>query len=271
MNFLDAELHLLKRAYLKVLPHPQIIELCMNFEMHVPEAIRNALWPQDLESAIAEQQAHSLPPAQILYPKNVTGNESLVQPSTVDSITNTGGYALDPSLASTTFPSAESSYQYPGSSFTPTPYVPVAGPSQIHPGYQNPIAGVTLQDLPSYEVMIIEAITQMNEPDGSAPKDVFTWMDKNYVLQANFRPSASQALQKAFRKGRFEKGTNGKYRLNPTWEGGPVSISFAGLGGKAQFDVGNWSPRSQETTRLPGPPMGNADDFLQSSTTKRPI
>ena len=38
----------------------------------------------------------------------------------------------------------------------------------------------------------------------------------------NFRPSASQALQKAYKRGRLEK-IGGKYRLNPNWEGGNVS------------------------------------------------
>jgi len=38
----------------------------------------------------------------------------------------------------------------------------------------------------------------------------------------NFRPSASQALQKAFKRGRLQKvGTN--YRLNPDWSGGSTS------------------------------------------------
>jgi hypothetical protein len=70
--------------------------------------------------------------------------------------------------------------------------------------------------------MLVEAITDLNEADGSAPKSLFTWMASRYPLHTNFRPSASQALQKAFKRGRLEKGSNGKYRLNAGWDGGSV-------------------------------------------------
>ena len=54
------------------------------------------------------------------------------------------------------------------------------------------------------------------------PKELFQWMAATYPLQANFRPSASQALQKAYKRGRFEKNAEGKYRLNAAWQGGHV-------------------------------------------------
>ncbi|KIO18630.1 hypothetical protein M407DRAFT_31706 [Tulasnella calospora MUT 4182] len=38
----------------------------------------------------------------------------------------------------------------------------------------------------------------------------------------NFRPSAHQALQKAFKRGRLQK-VGSKYRLNPNWSGGSTS------------------------------------------------
>ncbi|KAH8104619.1 hypothetical protein BXZ70DRAFT_921716 [Cristinia sonorae] len=79
------------------------------------------------------------------------------------------------------------------------------------------------EDLPSYEDMLVEALSDMGDLEGSAPKDIFLWMESRYPVQTNFRPSASQALQKAFRRGRFEKRPNGKYRLNPAWEGGATS------------------------------------------------
>lgn len=79
-------------------------------------------------------------------------------------------------------------------------------------------------DLPSYEEMIVEALTECTDPDGWVPKDLFTWMAGRYPLQSNFRPSASQALQKAFKRGRFEKNGNGKYRLSSSWEGGSASL-----------------------------------------------
>lgn len=71
--------------------------------------------------------------------------------------------------------------------------------------------------------MLVEALTDLNEADGSAPKSLFTWMASRYPLHSNFRPSASQALQKAFKRGRLEKGSNGKYRLNASWDGGSTS------------------------------------------------
>jgi len=79
-------------------------------------------------------------------------------------------------------------------------------------------------DLPSYEEMIVEALQEFSDPEGCAPKDLFASMAAKYPLQSNFRPSASQALQKAFKRGRLEKGNNGKYRLSATWEGGSVCM-----------------------------------------------
>ena len=80
------------------------------------------------------------------------------------------------------------------------------------------------EDLPSYEEMLVQALQAHNDPNGTAPKQLFQWMAATYPLQANFRPSASQALQKAFKRGRFEKNKEGKYRLNASWEGGNVSV-----------------------------------------------
>jgi hypothetical protein len=77
-------------------------------------------------------------------------------------------------------------------------------------------------DMPSYEDMLVEALKDLNESDGSAPKALFTWMASRYPLHTNFRPSASQALQKAFKRGRLEKGSNGRYRLKASWDGGSV-------------------------------------------------
>ena len=72
--------------------------------------------------------------------------------------------------------------------------------------------------------MLVQALQAHNDPNGTAPKQLFQWMAATYPLQANFRPSASQALQKAFKRGRFEKNKEGKYRLNASWEGGNVSV-----------------------------------------------
>lgn len=73
--------------------------------------------------------------------------------------------------------------------------------------------------------MLTEALTECTEPDGlMAPKDLFNWMAARYPLQSNFRPSASQALQRAYKRGRFEKTNTGKYRLNHNFDGPTVSI-----------------------------------------------
>ncbi|KAF8352265.1 hypothetical protein F5887DRAFT_1171662 [Amanita rubescens] len=92
-------------------------------------------------------------------------------------------------------------------------------PSQPH----DPYSTHSGDDLPSYEEMIVEALAESTDLEGCAPKDLFTWMASRYPLQSNFRPSASQALQKAYKRGRFEKTSSGKYKLNTTWEGGNTS------------------------------------------------
>ncbi|KDQ25574.1 hypothetical protein PLEOSDRAFT_1113500 [Pleurotus ostreatus PC15] len=71
--------------------------------------------------------------------------------------------------------------------------------------------------------MIVEALVDSNDPEGWMPKQLFAWMASHYPIQSNFRPSASQALQKAFKRGRLEKSSDGKYRLSATWEGGNTS------------------------------------------------
>ena len=99
----------------------------------------------------------------------------------------------------------------------------LAGGSTSHPSQpHDPYSTQSGEDLPSYEEMIVEALIESTDPEGCAPKDLFTWMASHYPLQSNFRPSASQALQKAYKRGRFEKTSSGKYKLNATWEGGNV-------------------------------------------------
>ena len=100
--------------------------------------------------------------------------------------------------------------------FTSTPLV------HPHPGPEPLPTLNSVDDLPSYEEMIVEALLDSGDPEGCAPKSLFSWMAMHYPLQTNFRPSASQALQKAYKRGRLEKGSNGKYRLNENWEGGNV-------------------------------------------------
>jgi hypothetical protein len=79
-------------------------------------------------------------------------------------------------------------------------------------------------DLPSYEEMIVSALEATDDPEGAPPKSLFAWMQARYPLHVNFRPSASQALQKALKRGRLEKNKEGKYKINRSWSGGSVSV-----------------------------------------------
>ncbi|KAG4304380.1 hypothetical protein PORY_002090 [Pneumocystis oryctolagi] len=76
-----------------------------------------------------------------------------------------------------------------------------------------------LRDLPSYENMIIEALTAIHESKGVPPRIIYEWMESNYpTLNPRFRASASQALQKAVKKGKLQKdGSN--YFLNTNYNG----------------------------------------------------
>ncbi|CAG8784931.1 19321_t:CDS:2 [Cetraspora pellucida] len=77
-----------------------------------------------------------------------------------------------------------------------------------------PAVGV---DLPSYEEMIVQALTAIADPSGSAPRNIFEWMNNTYPLHKNFRASASQALQKAVKKERILRiGT--VYKLNSNYK-----------------------------------------------------
>ncbi|KLO16750.1 hypothetical protein SCHPADRAFT_994871 [Schizopora paradoxa] len=104
--------------------------------------------------------------------------------------------------------------------FTSTPLVRNPGPPKQAP----PSHAIDEEPgLPSYEIMLHHALTVLNDPEGVVPKNLFAWIAVHYPVQSNFRPSASQALQKAFKRGRFEKTKDGKYRLNHAWEGGTTS------------------------------------------------
>ncbi|KAF7346480.1 H15 domain-containing protein [Mycena sanguinolenta] len=141
--------------------------------------------------------------------------------------------ALPPGFAPYPYPS----YPPPPNGFPAAAYIP---PQSFPSAYAQqhalfsavqettlPAAQSEDTDLPSYEDMIVEGLIAVDDPNGMAPKDLFNWMAARYPVQSNFRPSASQALQKAFRRGRFQKSSDGKYRLNPNWEGGNSSTRRA--------------------------------------------
>ena len=102
------------------------------------------------------------------------------------------------------------------------------------------------EDLPSYEEMIVNALMEHPDPEGAPPKDLFAWMAARYPLQTNFRPSASQALQKAFKRGRLEKGPGGKYRLNASWEGGSVGLFSNNFAFVADVDLNRLRAEPQD-------------------------
>ena len=174
----------------------------------------------------ADAEPHQAPT--VSAPPTQAQHTSSVQPPTP-----TPAYPFGyghPQLAYPHAPYYTSGYPYPYS--YPTPVQNGLQPSSLAPSpfssHHAPYGGVLPpeasgnDDLPSYEEMIVEALTECTDPDGWVPKDLFAWMAGRYPLQSNFRPSASQALQKAFKRGRFEKNGNGKYRLSSSWEGGSV-------------------------------------------------
>ncbi|KAF8442962.1 hypothetical protein L210DRAFT_862262 [Boletus edulis BED1] len=131
--------------------------------------------------------------------------------------------------------------------FTNTPLV-----HPPHPAPEPPPPLSSVDDLPSYEEMIVEALLDSGDPEGCAPKSLFSWMAMHYPLQMNFRPSASQALQKAYKRGRLEKGSNGKYRLNDNWEGGNTSRRTTRR------------PQTLAQTTLPGPQPTSSSPFTHA-------
>jgi hypothetical protein len=96
----------------------------------------------------------------------------------------------------------------------PLPMTPMhdAPPPQQSP-LESPAYGQNV-DLPHYELMIVNALTAINDPNGSPPKTIWDWMNSNYPCNPKFRASASQALQKALKKGRLLK-TGSLYKINP--------------------------------------------------------
>ncbi|KAI0004564.1 hypothetical protein BJV74DRAFT_808148 [Russula compacta] len=378
----NAERYALKRTYLTLLPHTQLVELCLAFEAYSPPHVKSSLWPTNLTTAVAELQSvhpsatqdtrkditsgpaatnaplsstSSLLEATVQSPsptgvlatsaatdKNlpsdstnshatVTSDEPLKRqpPQTSDdtsrpiSQSESSKYLITPSvtaplqgpnpLASNSHPPTQPLPAYPHTPYYPpfgyphtfppqssVPYPHAAFPSSHPPfppaqGSGTPFPAVPLarhphsmglpstdhsgmpaDDLPSYEDMLVEALTDLNEPDGSAPKTLFTWMASRYPLHTNFRPSASQALQKAFKRGRLEKGSNGKYRLNASWDGGSTSRrttrrpqSFAQMA----LPVSHGAPTTSPFTHapLPQPTRGNPSTPTPTSAQEKPL
>ncbi|KAF8831501.1 hypothetical protein HHX47_DHR1000623 [Lentinula edodes] len=256
-----------KRRYLSFLPPPQVIEICLTFDIHIPASVKATVWPANLDEAIAALQKaldeKSTPPLNTSSSTDLNPKSS--DPSNASHIaTEAPGPPGSSSLTSTPFGSIPHPAQrftfanqpaYPHTPYYPQtswssysqppygitqPYAPPP-PPPIHRQPQYPEAQSS-DEMPGYEDMIVEALNDVQDPEGLAPKDIYTWMVNHYRVQANFRPSASQALQKAFKRGRFEKSLSGKYRLNPNWKGGNTTRRTTRR------------PQSHSSTSLPPPP-----------------
>ncbi|GBB90404.1 hypothetical protein RclHR1_17350006 [Rhizophagus clarus] len=108
----------------------------------------------------------------------------------------------------------------PHQSFMSQISIPSQSPQNYSSSINNNLSRAHLPavgiDLPSYEEMIVQALASIADPAGSAPRNIFEWMNSSYPLHKNFRASASQALQKAVKKGRvFRIGT--VYKINPNY------------------------------------------------------
>jgi hypothetical protein len=227
LSFVDYEL---KKKYLGLLPPEQIIEICLKLDMFAVSYIRSTVWPMDLNKAI-ENLLQAAPPSP------TPNKPGIQQPSVTASEhgPNQQSELLQENAQAGPGPTTQQNYQRHLSAAQPghphTPYF-AGGPFLAYqannavshpPQFSQPQYLATADDLPSYEEMIAQALASMPIPEGIAPKDLFTWMAAHYPVQANFRPSASQALQKAYKRGRFEKTPVGKYRLTPGWDGPIVS------------------------------------------------
>ncbi|KAJ4488188.1 hypothetical protein J3R30DRAFT_3790744 [Lentinula aciculospora] len=233
-----------KRRYLSLLPPPQLIEICLIFDIYIPSSVKNTIWPTDFDEAIAilqktsdENPASSSDPS--LNASSLADNSRSLDPPKILNLAIEAPGSPGPS----TIASTSSSYQAQRFAYTNQPAYPHTPyyPQTSWSSYSQPPFGTTQpyalplplinhqhhsqetqssDEMPSYEDMIVEALNDVRDPEGLAPKDIYLWMVDHYRVQANFRPSASQALQKAYKRGRFEKSLSGKYRLNPLWKGG---------------------------------------------------
>lgn len=222
----------MKRTYLSLLPPVQLVELLLAIDADRSN-YNIAIFPPNIQEAIKHLQAarqayphmyahpyyytHPIPPAKSNAVSTAQSSKHPVWP------TPTAMPKVKPEPEVSTSTKAQTQQAPPPQPSSSSG----SNPSQLNASAQAALARAALaasenrnsDDLPSYEEMIVEAITEMNEPDGTPPKVLFAWMAARYPLQSNFRPSASQALQKAFRRGRLIKSPAGKYRMNPAWEG----------------------------------------------------
>ncbi|KAF8322677.1 hypothetical protein DL93DRAFT_1038071 [Clavulina sp. PMI_390] len=230
----------LKETYLQLLPHPVLVSLVLALDRNHDAVI----WPSDLPSAIdslreyakrlyAPSKTPIAPIAAAALPPSVgphNGPNRTPAPTNgipaVPPAANRLPTQIIPRLGGPPQPTPVPTYAtaYANSATGGVGYGP-PGPGRIQPHRNQtgrPPNGPGSGGMPSYEEMIVAALEESREPEGLAPKTIFDYMASHWTLMNNFRPSASQALQKAYKRGRLEK-VGGKYRMDPTWEGGNTS------------------------------------------------
>jgi len=66
------------------------------------------------------------------------------------------------------------------------PMTPLHEAPQSHSSpLESPIYGQTV-DLPHYELMIVNALQAINDPNGSPPKAIWEWMNTYFLLEISF-------------------------------------------------------------------------------------
>jgi hypothetical protein len=187
-EFVTDETINLKRSYLSLLPPVQLIELLLAidadrsnhnlpiFPPNIPDAIKHL---QAARQAYPHMYAHPyyyahVPPSKSASGTNIQASKqpnwaanaakTKPEPEAVKAVKST--HTPQPM---TTQPSADNSTQ-PSSSASAATSAALARAALAASESRNS------DDLPSYEEMIVEAITEMNEPDGTPPKVLFAWM-----------------------------------------------------------------------------------------------
>jgi hypothetical protein len=171
----------MKRTYLSLLPPVQLIELLLAidadrsnhsipiFPPNIPDAIKQL---QAARQAYPHMYAHPYYYAHPLPPAKPNA-QAAKQP-------NWSANPLKPKTETEASKTTKTTIQHPTSS-QPTGS---GSQPQTTPSASAALARAALaasetrnsDDLPSYEEMIVEAITEMNEPDGTPPKVLFAWM-----------------------------------------------------------------------------------------------
>lgn len=155
-------------------------------------------------------------------PTSTAVGTSTPSSSVLSSLASRTGFTTTPSLDYTSLSHPTTSVTgSTATSSTLSPFTTTYGLHETHsedanaPQREPPRITSTL---PSYEDMIIEGLQVIGDVNGTPPRMLFHWMEDTYPLMKNFRPSASQALQKAFKRGRLHKAGS-LYRINPHWDG----------------------------------------------------